>query len=49
MTEDSEKTKEFVASKGISSNEAKDLLQRYGRNELPEKKKPKVRLIFCCN
>jgi len=46
MTEDSEKTKEFVASKGLTVNEANELLLKYGRNELPEKKRPKVELPF---
>lgn len=40
-----EKTKEFVPSKGLTSSQAKIYLDRYGRNELPEKKKPKW-LIF---
>jgi len=44
MTEDSEKTKEFQASQGLTGHEASELLLKYGRNELPEKKRPKVRL-----
>lgn len=35
-------TKQFVASKGLSSAEAQELLLKYGRNELEDKKKPKV-------
>eukprot|EP01033_Poteriospumella_lacustris_P003610 gene3610-2603_t len=43
--EGAEKTKEFVPSKGLTSAQAKIGLDKYGRNELPEKKKPKW-LIF---
>ena len=35
----------FVKSKGLTSAEADELLRRYGRNELEEKKTPKW-LIF---
>ena len=36
--------KSFVASRGLTSQEAAKLLERWGRNELEEKTKPKV----CC-
>jgi hypothetical protein len=36
---------EFIESVGLSSQEAEELLQKYGRNELEDKKKPKV----CCS
>jgi hypothetical protein len=43
MTEEgAEKVKAFVPSKGLTSVEAQSLLEKFGRNELPEKKKPKV-------
>jgi hypothetical protein len=35
--------KDFVASHGLTSSEAQELLQRYGRNELEDKKVPKVK------
>lgn len=38
--------KDFPVSKGLTSQEAEVLLQKYGRNELPEKITPKW-LIFC--
>jgi H+-transporting ATPase len=38
--------KTFPKSEGLSSEQAADLLEQYGRNELPEKVKPKW-LIFC--
>jgi H+-transporting ATPase len=38
--------KDFPISKGLSSDEAEELLKKYGRNELPEKITPKW-LIFC--
>lgn len=41
MTE-TDKIPHFVPSKGLSESEAKTLLAKHGRNELPEKKKPKV-------
>ena len=34
--------KSFVASRGLTSAEAAKLLERWGRNELEEKNKPKV-------
>ncbi len=40
--EGSGKVKEFVASKGLTSFEAQQLLQKWGRNELEDKKKSKV-------
>ncbi len=40
--EEGEKPKEFIPSKGLSSEEAKVLLEKWGRNELTDKKKPKV-------
>lgn len=47
MTEEgAEKTKQFVASKGLTTEEAHQLLLKWGRNELEDKKKPKW-LIFC--
>jgi hypothetical protein len=46
--EGAEKTKEFVPSKGLTSSQAKIFLDRYGRNELPEKKKPKVWVYNIC-
>lgn len=46
MTEEgAEKTKEFVPSKGLTTFEAQQLLQKWGRNELEDKKKSKI-LIF---
>jgi len=36
-------TKQFVPSKGLTSAEARELLLQYGRNELEDKKRPKVR------
>ena len=38
--------KDFPISKGLSTQEAEELLSKYGRNELPEKITPKW-LIFC--
>jgi hypothetical protein len=35
---------EFVVSTGLTSQEAAVLLQKWGRNELPEKITPKVRI-----
>jgi len=35
--------KEFVASVGITSAQAEILLKQYGRNELEDKQKPKVK------
>jgi hypothetical protein len=44
MEDDEEgQQKEFVASHGLTSSEASALLARWGRNELEEKSKPKVR------
>ncbi len=43
MTEEgAEKVKEFVPSKGLTTFEAQQLLQKWGRNELEDKKKSKV-------
>lgn len=43
MTEEgAEKPKEFVPSKGLTTFEAQQLLQKWGRNELEDKKKSKV-------
>ena len=43
MGEDEEaEVKAFTASQGLTSFEAAKLLEEYGRNELPEKNKPKV-------
>jgi hypothetical protein len=42
MTEDVEKTKEFVPSKGLTTFEFQQLLEKWGRNELEDKKKSKV-------
>lgn len=45
MTEEGEsKVKDFVPSKGLTTAEAQELLQKWGRNELEDKKKAKVRL-----
>ena len=38
--------KSFPLSEGLSSGESNDLLEKYGKNELPEKVTPKW-LIFC--
>jgi len=47
MEEDEEGGREsFVASRGLTSAEAAQLLERWGRNELEEKNKPKVRPTF---
>lgn len=43
--EDEHTTKEFVPSKGLTSQEASARLIQYGRNELEDKKVPKV-LVF---
>lgn len=43
MEDEEETQKEFVPSHGLSSSEAAALLARWGRNELEEKHKPKVR------
>jgi len=43
--EGSGKVKEFVASKGLTTQQAQELLEKWGRNELAEKTKPKW-LIF---
>lgn len=40
--EGSGKVKEFVASKGLTTQQAQELLEKWGRNELAEKTKPKV-------
>ncbi len=46
MTEEgAEKVKEFVPSKGLTTFEAQQLLQKWGRNELEDKKKSKVSLF----
>lgn len=43
MTEEGvEKTKAFVPSKGLTTEEAQQLLLKWGRNELEDKKKAKV-------
>jgi hypothetical protein len=43
MTEEGvEKVKSFVPSKGLTSEEAEQLLAKWGRNELEDKKRPKV-------
>lgn len=43
MTEEGvDKVKEFVPSKGLTTFEAQQLLQKWGRNELEDKKKSKV-------
>jgi hypothetical protein len=45
MTEDVEASKkEFVPSHGLTTSEALIKLQEFGKNELMEKKKPKVLL-----
>lgn len=52
MTEEgAEKVKEFVPSKGLTTFEAQQLLQKWGRNELEDKKKSKVvfRFNICLN
>lgn len=41
--EESEEPKSFVPSKGLTSSEAQALLAQWGRNELEEKNKAKVR------
>ena len=38
--------KEFVMSKGLTSSEAAALLEKWGRNELEEKNKPKVGVFY---
>ncbi len=50
MTEEGVDTKkDFVPSKGLTTFEAQQLLQKWGRNELEDKKKSKVRSqnYFC--
>lgn len=44
MEEDEEggDRKSFTASRGLTSQQAAELLERWGRNELEEKTKPKV-------
>jgi hypothetical protein len=34
---------DFVPSKGLTSQQAEELLRKYGKNELEDKKTPKVR------
>jgi hypothetical protein len=47
MTEEGvEKTKEFVPSKGLTTEEARQLILKWGRNELEDKKKAKVFIIY---
>jgi hypothetical protein len=41
-----ENKQEFVASKGLSSVEADELLHQHGRNELAEVKKSHVRPVY---
>lgn len=43
--EGSHKVKEFTPSKGLTSKQAEELLEQWGRNELSEKKKPKVSFL----
>ena len=38
-----------IASKGLKSAEAEELLLQYGRNELEDKQKPKVRHTYSKN
>lgn len=42
---DEHATKSFIASTGLSSDEASLRLKIYGRNELQDKHKPKVRKL----
>lgn len=44
--EEGEHTAEFVASKGLTSTEAARRLIEFGRNELEDKKIPKVCIIL---
>jgi hypothetical protein len=47
MTEEGvEKVKSFAPSKGLTTQEAEQLLEKWGRNQLEDKKRPKVRLFF---
>lgn len=47
MTEEGEgKVKDFIPSKGLTEGQARELLLKWGRNELEDKKKAKW-LIFC--
>jgi hypothetical protein len=45
MEEEHGKPKEFTPSKGLTTFEAQQLLQKWGRNELEDKKKSKVKKI----
>ncbi len=47
MTEEGvDQKKDFVPSKGLTTFEAQQLLQKWGRNELEDKKKSKVSKIY---
>lgn len=47
MTEEGEgKIKDFIPSKGLSEGQARELLLKWGRNELEDKKKAKVKSIL---
>jgi hypothetical protein len=48
MEEHEASVKNFVASVGLTTTEAEKRLKQYGRNELSEKKKSKVRLLKIC-
>eukprot|EP01039_Chlorochromonas_danica_P000184 gene184-194_t len=44
MTEEGEgKVKDFIPSKGLTEGQARELLLKWGRNELEDKKKAKVK------
>lgn len=46
--EEGGKVKDFTPSTGLTSAEARDLLEKWGRNELADKKKPKVSVGMHC-
>ncbi|RYG70091.1 hypothetical protein EON64_01150 [archaeon] len=43
LEESHEKAKDFIPSKGLTSEEAATLLLQWGRNELEDHRKPNVR------
>lgn len=42
LKESAEIAEDFVPSKGLTSQQAEELLRKYGKNELEDKKTPKV-------
>jgi hypothetical protein len=42
LISDEAKKKDFISSVGLTTSEAEVLLEKWGRNELPEQSTPKV-------